>query len=288
MTRFWTLLENLYPERSTARIAEFWDFQMKPAESMASNMVSRLQTLKLVLKQPKPASVFKFLDAIWSKSLADKVIDMLRMKEMDLNQWRVKDVGDIAIRLEKAQGEEFLWTISKPSASVVLPSGVSGGSSTKNTSVTCYHCGRLGHMKIKCPYKNSKATKKKAVTSARADFAKPKANRFDDRRCYTCNKPGHVAKECPQQKGNVRKQVKGKPWCSHHKINTHASESCWALHPELRPSYLKERAIQSARQASKVPAKTGSSLSANLGSALFSATKEPPSKGNLTMEFLLC
>jgi hypothetical protein len=36
---------------------------MKPGENMA-NMVSRLQTLKLVLKQPKLASVFKFLDAI--------------------------------------------------------------------------------------------------------------------------------------------------------------------------------------------------------------------------------
>jgi hypothetical protein len=173
VTRFWTLLENLYPERSTARISEFRDFQMKPAESMA-NMVSRLQTLKLVLKQPKPALVFKFLDAIRPKSLADKVKDILRMKEMDPNQWTVKDVGDIAIRLEKAQGEEFLWTTSKPSVSVVLPSGVSGGSSTKNTSVTCYHCGRLGHMKNKCPYKNSKAIKKKAVTNARASFANPK------------------------------------------------------------------------------------------------------------------
>jgi hypothetical protein len=151
VTRFWTLLENLYPERSTARISEFRDFQMKPAESMA-NMVSRLQTLKLVLKQPEPASVFKFLDAIWPKSLADKVKDILRMKEMDPNQWTVKDVGDIAIRLENAQGEESLWTTSKPSASVVLPSGVSGGCSVENTSVTCYHCGRLGHMKNKCPY----------------------------------------------------------------------------------------------------------------------------------------
>jgi hypothetical protein len=151
---------------------------MKPAKSMA-NMVSRLQTLKLVLKQPELASVFKFLDAIRPKSLADKVKDILRMKEMDPNQWTVKDVGDIAIRLEKAQGEESLWTTSKPSASVVLPSGVSGGNSVKNTSVTCYHCGRLGHMKNKCPYKNSKATKKKAVTNARANFANlPKSYSF--------------------------------------------------------------------------------------------------------------
>jgi hypothetical protein len=34
VARFWSLLENLYPERSTARISEFRDFHMKPAESM--------------------------------------------------------------------------------------------------------------------------------------------------------------------------------------------------------------------------------------------------------------
>jgi hypothetical protein len=70
---------------------------MKPGESMA-NMVSRLQTLKLVLKQPEPTSVFKFLDAIRPKTLANKVKDILRVKEMDPNSWTVKDVGDIAIR----------------------------------------------------------------------------------------------------------------------------------------------------------------------------------------------
>jgi hypothetical protein len=76
---------------------------MKPRESMA-NMVSRLQTLKLVLKQPEPASVFKFSDAIRPKSLADKVKDILRVKEMDPNAWTVKDVRDIAIRLGRHKG----------------------------------------------------------------------------------------------------------------------------------------------------------------------------------------
>jgi hypothetical protein len=90
VARFRKLLENLYPERSTARISEFRDFQMKPGESMA-NMVSRLRTLKLVLKQPEHASVFKFVDAIRPKSLADKVKDILRVKEMDPNAWTVKD-----------------------------------------------------------------------------------------------------------------------------------------------------------------------------------------------------
>jgi hypothetical protein len=89
VARFWKLLEDLYPERSMAHIQEFQDFQMKPAESMA-NMVSRLQTLKLVIKQPEPTSVFKFLDAIRPKPLADEVKDILRMKEMDPNAWTVK------------------------------------------------------------------------------------------------------------------------------------------------------------------------------------------------------
>jgi hypothetical protein len=35
-------------------------------------------------------------------------------------------------------------------------------------------------MKNRCPYKNSKPTKK-AVTNARSSFANPKANRSDDR-----------------------------------------------------------------------------------------------------------
>jgi hypothetical protein len=170
VARFWKLLEYLYPERSTARISEFQDFQMKPGESMA-NMVSRLQTLKLVLKQPAPALVFKFLDAIRPKSLADKVKDILRVKEMDPNSWTVQDVGDIAIRLEKAQGEETLWTTTKP---VVVPSGVSGGSGfVKNTGITCFGCGRPGHIQKRCPYKTSKAMKK-AVTNARSSFANSK------------------------------------------------------------------------------------------------------------------
>jgi hypothetical protein len=122
------------------------------------------------------------------------------MKEMDPNAWTVKDVGDIAIRLEKAQGEESLWTTSKPTASGV-PSAMSDGSSLKKSTVTCYKCGRIGHMKNQCTYKNTyKSSKpiKKAVTNARLSFAIPKANRSEGRRCYTCNQPGHIAKDCSQ------------------------------------------------------------------------------------------
>jgi hypothetical protein len=137
------------------------------------------------------------LDAIRPKSLADKVKDILRVKEMDPNSWTVQDVGDIAIRLEKAQGEKTLWTTTKP---VVVPSGVSGGSGfVKNTGVTCFGCGRPGHIQKRCPYKTSKSTKK-AVTNARSSFANPKANRSEDKKCYLCNRPGHIARDCPQSK----------------------------------------------------------------------------------------
>jgi hypothetical protein len=74
----------------------------------------------------------------------------------------------------------------------------------------------------------------------------------------------------------VTKPIKGKPWCSLYKINTHSSESCWVLHPRLRPSYLKEHAAQSGRQAKVVSAKVKSSLNVKTKPALLSATKDSP------------
>jgi hypothetical protein len=82
----------------------------------------------------------------------------------------------------------------------------------------------------------------------------------------------------------VTKSMKGKPWCSLHKINTHSSECCWVLHPELRHSYLKEQAAQSARQSKVVSAKLGSSLSVKPKPALLSATKDSPPGVKQTMD----
>jgi hypothetical protein len=225
-----------------------------------------------VLKQPKPASVFKFLDAIRLKSLADKVKNILRVKEMDPNSWTVQDAGNIAIRLEKAQGEETLWTTTKP---VVVPSGVSGGSGfVENTGVMCFGCGRPGHIQKRCPYKTSKSTKK-AVTNARSSFAIPKANRSEDRKCYLCDRPGHIARDCLQSKalGNRTTQQKGESWCSYHKLNTDSSEAYWALHSELRPSSSKEKVAHSAHPARVVPAKAGHSMNVKLRPTALSTEK---------------
>jgi hypothetical protein len=255
---------------------------MKPGKSMA-NMVSRLQTLKLVLKQPEHASLFKFLDAIRPKSLADKVKDILRVKEMDPNSWTVQDVGNIAIRLEKAQGEETLWTTTKP---VVVPSRVSGGSGfVKSTGVTCFGCGRPGYIQKRCLYKTRQSTKK-AITNARSSFANPKANRSEDRKCYLCNRPGHIAMDCPQSKaiGNRTTQPKGKPWCLYYKLNTHSSEACWALHPRLRLSSSKEKVAHSSRPARVVPAKAGHSPNVKLQTTALSTEKTTQSDVIQTMD----
>jgi hypothetical protein len=101
------------------------------------------------------------------------------------------------------------------------------------------------------------------------------ANRSEDRKCYLCNRPGHLARDCPQSKalGNQTTQLKGKPSCSYHKLNTHLSEACWALHPELRPSSSGEKVAHSARPARVVPAKAGHSLNVKLRPTAHSTKK---------------
>ena len=214
-----------------------------------ANMVSRLQSLKLILNQPEPASVFKFLDAVRPKSLSEKVKDILRLKEMDPNSWTVRDVGDIAIRLEKAQGEETLWASNAKSIATVTGS-ITSGSSQKSAN-QCFKCGSTDHFQRNCPKgaRNRKPTKRVVTTNARSGFANTKINQHKSPECYTCHQSGHIARDCPRNRPNpsLTTQQKGKPWCSHHKINSHSSESCWVLHPHLRPANSREAASRSAQ-----------------------------------------
>jgi hypothetical protein len=59
----------------------------------------------------------------------------------------------------------------------------------------------------------------------------------------------------------------------YNKLNTHSSEACWALHPELRPSNSKEKVAHSARPAKVVPAKVGHSLNVKLRPIALSTEK---------------
>jgi hypothetical protein len=140
--------------------------------------------------------------------------------------------------------------------------------------------------KKRCPYKTNSKPTKKGVTNARSSFANPKANRSDDRKCYVCNWPGHIARDCPQNKalGNRTTQTKEKPWCSYHKLNTHLSEACWALHPELRPSSSKEKVAYSARPAKVAPARSGHGQNVKLQSTGLATERINESDVNQTMD----
>jgi hypothetical protein len=131
-------MHKLYPARSTERMTEYLEFGKKPAESLA-NMIQRLQGLKLVLNMPETGTVYKFLEAL-PKGMQEQVKTHLTNKELDPLEWKVERVRDIALRIEKARGEESLWS-SKPKASLKpQPQKTSGA---QKDAKTCHTCGQV-------------------------------------------------------------------------------------------------------------------------------------------------
>jgi hypothetical protein len=49
--------------------------------------------------------------------------------------------------------------------------------------------------------------------------------------CYHCHQMGHVAAECPDRQpgGKLARREHGKPWCEHHRVNSHSTAECGAL-----------------------------------------------------------
>jgi hypothetical protein len=98
---------------------------------------------------------------------------------------------------------------------------------------TCHHCGKLGHVKRTCPDLNSGAIVNACYANAPA---KQKDQDLSNVECYTCHKKGHYFNKCSerQPKGALGTSQDGKPWCSHHQMNTQSSEECWHLHLQLK------------------------------------------------------
>ena len=120
MERFWAMLEELYPERSSAKISEYNQFTQNKGESLA-NMFQRMKFLMVTLNQPEQKSVFKLLDCLKAKHMASEVESHLNHQHLDPNAWTVDQVSSIALQIERGRSEKELWT------------GRSGSSDTSNT-----------------------------------------------------------------------------------------------------------------------------------------------------------
>ncbi|GAQ93463.1 hypothetical protein KFL_015500010, partial [Klebsormidium nitens] len=109
MERFWAMLEELHPERSSAKISEYNLFTQNKGESLA-NMFQRMKFLMVTLNQPEQKSVFKLLDCLKAKHMASEVESHLNHLHLDPNLWTVDQVSNIALQIERGRSEKELWT----------------------------------------------------------------------------------------------------------------------------------------------------------------------------------
>lgn len=154
---------------------------------------------------------------------------------MDPNEWKVSDVGEIAIRLEKAQGEESLWSTSNVTS---VPFVSCEGDSSKST-VRCFGCGKEGHIKRRVVLRCQEAPR---IVSPSAGLLLMH-NRVLLTRKLTglVNGSAMFATRLDISLLTVPLARNGAEISQpRHKIDTHSYESCWALHPHSKPNYLKE------------------------------------------------
>ena len=202
IVRFWKRMEELYPEKSVVRINEFRDFALKENETMSS-AVSRMMSLRRLLKQPEPLAVTRFLQAIRPRKLQDEVRRQLLMTVTDAESWTLQQVGEIAVRLERAHSFESLWTasITRPDANSGAPAAAPNRPRSGNTAkltttpLTCHNCGEAGHIERNCT-----APRRTKEPAARRAAPQPAKSARDERACYECGGLDHYAARCPQKK----------------------------------------------------------------------------------------
>lgn len=200
--KFWAMMEKLYPEKSTTRMDEFRNFAMRSGETIAS-LIQRMQSLVSALDRPEEMSVFKLLAAIRPAELGKEVQRQLHATGVEIENWTVESVGQIAIKSDCAMTQANLWTTtmqgSAPARALVRPQ--SGYTAPTNQgqrrpdSRACHNCGEIGHLARNC-------RKPVVVKGGSAqNETNPKDN--SDHSCYHCGDPNHYAAQCPMKRAEL-------------------------------------------------------------------------------------
>lgn len=225
--QFWTMMEKLYPEKSTTRMEEFRDFGMRPNETVAS-LVQRMQTLMHALDRPEEMAVFKLLAAIRPTELGKEVHRQLLTTSMETSNWTVELVGHIvAIKIDQATTHANLWSATMqatapPRAMVRAPTVLAAPSrhepSRKQETRQCRRCHKYGHIERDC----------RSPAVVKGGFAKTQSKSSTDSRfaCYHCGDPNHFANKCPEKRAELAKSGPSKKWCTFHKTDSHDTAEC--------------------------------------------------------------
>ena len=259
--RFWEMMEKLYPEKSTTRMDEFRNFTMKSGETMAS-LVQRMQSLRIALDRPEEMSVFKLLAAIRPAELGKEVTRQLHATGVEVEDWTVESVGQIAIRLDRATTQANLWSTTSSagtaattrSGPVRTQFGNAAPSGKRFDPRGCHNCGEVGHIARFC---RKPATVKGGM--AQTTSAPQKGN---NRECYHCGAPDHFAGQCPKKRAERAQPGAAKMWCSYHKRDTHNTADCKAMQSgKTAPKpHANARAAQTADPGEEVPKPTMAQL----------------------------
>ena len=223
VNKFWDYMEQLYPERSSAALDEFNSFCAKPGETIAS-LTQRILNLQVVLTQPEHMVVFKLLGAL-PKDLRYETKRQLIATGMDVKDWTARKVGEIAVRIDRTNTEERLWTMAtKVEANPRTFAPNARGPDTR----TCNICHKPGHLARDC-----RSRPRAANAAQHAPGGSPGQPVRQIGPCHRCDQMGHLANNCPtyrqsRNNGQTARREPGKPWCDHHNTNTHSTAECRA------------------------------------------------------------
>ena len=249
VAELWARLLQAYPKDSAAKIQAYGDFKVEDNESITTAS-QRMAKLALDLKQPQTQAAEKLLNALpWG--IQAKVRTKLQFQYEDISTWTVELIRSEAEKLEKIINQEKLLnpktTTPNHSNNNAPARSDSRNRNRRAYTIKCDKCGRLGHTSANCGRSRTNRSSAKAAQTTPASF--------EPGPCFVCHQPGHRAAQCPKRQetdGPRHVRIPGKPWCTHHNLNTHDSSQCMRLHPELANNVPKSRSRAAANAKRRV------------------------------------